>query len=114
MLKYHNIKSVCRHGHKHDSKREANRCDELNLLRKGGVIKDLKQQPKFVLQPSFKYQGKTIRAITYTADFSYRDCERKCFVVEDCKGFKTKTYQQKKKMLLYIMRDRKDFNFMES
>jgi hypothetical protein len=84
-----------------DSKREANRYCELKLLEKAGKIKDLKLQHQFVLQPPFKKNGKTIRAITYVADFVYFDLERMRNVVEDVKGYKTDVYQLKKKMFEY-------------
>jgi len=68
----------------------------------------------FTLQPKFRWQGKGIRAITYRADFSYYDVNIKKFVVEDVKGFKTEKYQIKRKMLIFKMRDREDFIFMET
>ena len=68
-----------------------------------GVIKNLKLQVKFELQPSYKYQDKTIRAINYYADFTYIQDGK--LIVEDTKGFKTKEYLLKKKMLLYKYKD---------
>ena len=113
-MKYRSRKTVCNQLHTHASQKEARRCDELTILEKTGIIKQLKQQPKFVLQEKFKLNGKTYRPITYMADFSYYDVEANKFIVEDVKGFKTKVYNLKKKMLLYIMRDRHDFNFIET
>jgi len=112
--KYNSRKTVCRQGHKHDSSKEAGRCNELNLLEKAGAIKWLKQQPVFTLQAKFRLRGKGIRAITYRADFSYFDTESKKFTVEDVKGYKTEKYQIKKKLLLFKMRDRDDFLFLET
>ena len=83
-----------------DSRKEAMRYQELKLLEKAKVIKDLKLQPKFELQESFKSQGKTHRAITYIADFMYYDLEQKKQVVEDVKGVRTEVYKIKKKMFL--------------
>lgn len=100
MSKYHS-KKVIVDGITFDSKREANRYCELKLLEKGGKIKDLKLQHHFELQPSFRKNGKTIRAITYVADFVYFDLERMKNVVEDVKGYKTDVYQLKKKMFEY-------------
>ena len=97
--KYHN-KKVIVDNIKFDSKKEARRYNELKLLEKAGIIKNLQRQVKYELQPSFKYNGKTIRAINYIADFVYeKDGE---LIVEDVKGIKTDIYKLKKKMLLYI------------
>ena len=82
MNKYHNKKTVV-DNIKFDSKLEANRYSELKLLEKAGQIFDLKLQPRFLLQPSFKYKGKTHRKIEYVADFEY--IENGQVVVEDVK-----------------------------
>ena len=100
MSKYHSKKTTI-YGIAFDSKREANRYCQLRLLEMAGKIKDLSLQHQFVLQPSFKKNGKTIRAITYVADFVYFDLERKRNVVEDVKGYKTKEYMLKRKMFEY-------------
>lgn len=100
MSKYHS-KKITIDGIVFDSRKEANRYCELKLLERAGKIKDLSLQHKFELQPSFKKNGKTIRAITYVADFVYFDLERMANVVEDVKGFKTKEYQLKKKLFEY-------------
>jgi len=113
-MKYFSKTAICRQMHKHASRKEATRCDELNILERQGVIKWLRQQPKFTLQPSFKIEGKTIREIIYIADFSYFDTETKKQVFEDTKGFKTKDYMIKKKMLLFLNKTRADFQFLES
>lgn len=97
MSKYRSKKIII-DGITFDSKREGNRYVELKLLERAGKIKDLELQHKFELQPSFKKKGKTIRAITYVADFVYFDLETMRIVVEDTKGFKTDVYMLKKKM----------------
>jgi len=112
--KYFSRATVCEQGHKHQSKKEAHRCDELTIIEGLGTIKWLKQQPIFILQPKFRYKGKGIRAITYQADFSYYDTESRKFTVEDSKGYKTEKYQIKKKLLIFKMRDREDFLFLET
>jgi hypothetical protein len=112
--KYGSKKTICNSGHLHASKKEAKRCNELVLLEKTGKIRWLKQQPVFTLQPKFRWRGKGIRAITYIADFSYFDTKSKIFIVEDTKGYKTEKYQIKKKLLIFMMRDRQDFLFLES
>lgn len=83
-----------------DSKKEAARYDELTLLERAGLIRELTLQPRFTLQESFVHKGKTIRKLEYVADFSYlRDND---FVVEDVKSEATKTpqYRIKKKLML--------------
>lgn len=100
MSKYHS-KKVTVDGITFDSKKEANRYCELRLLEKVGKIKDLQLQQRFELQPSFKKKGKTIRAITYVADFTYFDLEWNRIVIEDTKGYKTEVYMLKKKLFEY-------------
>ena len=100
MSKYHSKKTTI-YGITFDSKKEADRYCELRLLEMAGKIKDLNRQVQFVLQPSFKKNGKTIRAITYVADFEYYDLEKGKYIVEDVKGYKTKEYLLKKKMFEY-------------
>ena len=86
------------------SKAEAKRCAELRLLERAGEISGLTTQPRFLLQESFKYGGKTERAIEYVADFQYvsgRDGHTRFEVVEDKKGFKTEAYKLKRKLFLF-------------
>lgn len=81
------------------SKLEALRYADLKFQERAGLIRDLKLQPKFELQPKYtNANGDKIRAITYVADFSYFDVERGCQVVEDAKGVKTEVYKLKKKL----------------
>ncbi|MEE0969587.1 MAG: DUF1064 domain-containing protein [Clostridia bacterium] len=96
MNKYHNIKTTTSDGITHDSIKEANRWCELKLLERAGRISDLQRQVKFELLPK---QGKE-RAIHYIADFVYMEDGKQ--VVEDVKGFRTKEYKLKKRMLLYF------------
>ena len=94
----YNAKPIEFEGFKFASKKEFKRYLELKMLEKAGVISDLILQPKFLLQESFKYKGKTQRAIFYIADFEYiQDGKR---VVEDVKGVKTEVYKLKKKLFL--------------
>ena len=82
-----------------DSKKEANRYTELKILENAGEIINLELQPVYVLQESFKYKGKNIRAIKYIGDFEYVDAKTGKTVLEDTKGFKTKDYLIKVKLL---------------
>lgn len=99
-LKYGNHKTEY-NGRVFDSKKEAKRAQELELLQKGGVIKDLRYQPRYMLQPPFKREGKAIRAIEYVADFEFWDCELKKTITEDVKGFATAEFKLKEKMFRY-------------
>ncbi len=79
---------------------EARRYEQLKLMEQAGAISDLRLQPRYELQKAFKdFEGKTQRAITYVADFSYQEGGLR--VVEDVKGAITKEYAIKKKLFLY-------------
>lgn len=97
MSKYHSRKAVV-DGITFDSKKEAARYVELKCLEKNGEIINLVLQPRFVLQPSFKHKGKTLRAITYVADFSYQKGAE--VIVEDTKGYETDVFKLKEKIFL--------------
>lgn len=98
--KYQN-KKVTYNDIQFDSIREKNRYIQLKMLEKAGEIKDLELQKTFTLQPSFKKNGTTYRAITYKADFVYLDLRTNKNIVEDTKGFKTEVYKIKKKLFEY-------------
>ena len=66
-----------------DSIAESRRYKELALLERAGEIKDLQLQPRFLLQESFKKNGKTYRKIEYVADFMYFQKGKN--IVEDVK-----------------------------
>ena len=100
--KYGNSK-VEVNGTKYDSKKEAKRASELETQERLGLISHLEKQKKFVLQPSFKFMGHTIREISYVADFVYMDNGTQ--VVEDVKSpitRKNPVYLLKKKMMMYV------------
>lgn len=83
-----------------DSKKEAKRYGELVLLERAGKISGLEMQVKFELIPSQRIDGKVVeRACQYVADFVYMENGTK--VVEDTKGFKTKDYIVKRKLMLH-------------
>lgn len=96
-----------------DSRKEGNRYRELKLLERAGKISDLKLQVKYLLIPSqfghvpdTQRPGGTKRVclereISYYADFVYKDADGN-LVVEDTKGFRTKDYIQKRKLMLYF------------
>ena len=84
-----------------DSRKEAEYYQKLKLLEKSGKIKDLELQKEYVLQDNFKLGKKTIRKITYRADFSYVSVEDDKLHVVDVKGYRTEVYRIKKKMFEY-------------
>lgn len=109
--KYHSRK-ITRNGITFDSVKEYRRFCELSLLEKAGAITDLKRQVEFVLIPAQKepdtigkrggtIKGKTIeQKCSYVADFVYT--ENGETIVEDTKGFKTKDYIIKRKLMLWV------------
>lgn len=100
-MKYHN-KIVEIDNIKFASKKEAKRYTELKWLEKAKLIKDLELQKSFELQPKYVNNNREhIRAINYVADFFYYDNEKKIYIVEDTKGFRTDVYKLKKKIFEY-------------
>ena len=111
MSKYHS-KKVIVNGDTFDSRKEYRRFCELSLLQRAGAITDLQRQVEFELIPAQREpdtvgvrggirKGKTIEfAVKYVADFVYYENGKK--VVEDTKGFKTKDYIIKRKLMLWV------------
>jgi hypothetical protein len=81
-------------GHKFDSKLEAN-C--YKVLKSRDM--EFTMQEVFTLQEAFKDGEKTIRAITYRADFHVKYAGRGYIV--DSKGMETPEFKLKRKILLY-------------
>lgn len=98
--KYHS-KRITIDGEQFDSMKEYRRWCELKFLQKAKHIKDLKRQVKFVLIPAQYENGKCLeRECAYFADFTYIQDGK--LVVEDTKGYKTKDYIIKRKMMLHV------------
>lgn len=85
--KYNNRKTEY-DGVTYDSKKEAQRAAELNLMMKSGEILTLARQVRYRLA----------RGVEYIADFVYTTKDGDC-VIEDVKGFKTHVYKMKKKLM---------------
>ena len=95
-----------------DSKKEGRRYSVLRILEKAGKITNLQRQVKYVLIPAQREPdivgpkggrklGKIIeREVAYIADFVYREDGRT--IVEDTKGFRTKEYIIKRKLMLWV------------
>lgn len=96
-----------------DSAREAARYKALKAMQKRGEITALELQPKYELLPKFYYRGQCVRKVVYIADFAYTTKNGQK-VIEDVKGFSTKDYKIKKKLLLSkIVAEGKDVIFKE-
>ena len=84
-----------------DSKSESKRYSELKLLERTGTIKNLELQKRYELIPKQKLSnGKTERACHYLADFVYEMNGQS--ICEDRKGFITKDYVIKRKLMKFI------------
>lgn len=91
MSKYYAKPTVCIHGHKHASKREAVRCVELHLLQQQGEIADLEVEPTF----RFIINGNPVKmgngqVAKYRPDFIYTEKGRD--IAEDVKGFTVRDF----------------------
>ena len=97
MSKFGNVKTDGYH-----SKKEAKRAQELRAMLAAGEISDLREQVKFELIPTQRdTEDKLLeRSCNYVADFVYKD-KWGLEVVEDCKGFRTETYNLKRKLMLH-------------
>jgi len=108
--KYHAKKTVV-DGMTFDSRKEADRYIQLRTLEKAGEIEGLQMQVEFELipaqygpdriTPTGKHKRGPLleRAVKYKADFVYTNHGET--VVEDVKGFKTKDYIIKRKLMLW-------------
>lgn len=111
-MKYRN-KKVTYNGITFDSKKEYNRYLYLRDLEDKGEIKDLKMQvpyelipsqyePDIILKSGKAKRGRLIeRPCIYIADFVYFENGADRVVVEDTKGFRTKDYIIKRKLMLH-------------
>lgn len=98
--KYHS-RMVEVDGHIFDSKKEAQKYIQLKLWRQAGVIKDFELQPEFELQPGYRDRfGRWVHPIKYRADFRVIYPDGRAVII-DTKGYRTKDYRLKRKMLLY-------------
>lgn len=110
----YNAHSVDYDGIKFDSQREALRYKELTFLLNERIIANLRRQVKYVLIPAQREPstigprggvkpGKLIeKECSYIADFVYTVVETGETVVEDTKGFRTKDYLIKRKLMLFV------------
>ncbi len=97
--KYRAIPTDCEHGHRHASKIEARRCNELAEKQIAGVITDLEQQPAFRLVVNDKL------ICSYIADFRYAMGDSGLVIVEDVKAIATRAFSIKKKLVEALFPD---------
>lgn len=93
--KYHNKPTVYK-GIRFQSKKEAERYQELLLMQRAGKISNLQRQVYYMLKPTQRDEkGKVLfRKMGYKADFVYKENGK--LVVEDAKGFRTPLYKWKR------------------
>lgn len=79
------------------SKAEADRYKQLRLLEKIGDVKDLEMQPRY----EFTSETTGVVLFKYLADFRYKSRRGKSWVtvVEDVKGFLTREFRLKQKLI---------------
>ena len=102
MNKYH-AKQEIKDGKRFASRKEARRYKELQLLERAHVISNLRRQVRYLLIPTqYDDDGLCIeRCCNYYADFVYNDASGN-LIVEDVKGYKTKEYIVKRKLMLHL------------
>lgn len=95
------------------SKKEYNRAQALKAMERQGLISNLREQVSYTIIPSQyevgepgpkggKPKQKCIEhACRYVADFVYDDADGNT-IVEDTKGFRTKDYIIKRKLMLFV------------
>jgi len=77
-----------------DSKKELAHYLTLRMMEKAGVISDLKCQVSFELNPGGTH------SLKYIADFTY--LENGQLIVCDAKGYRTKVYKKKARLMLQV------------
>lgn len=115
--KYHSQKVKTPDGEIFDSRKEYRRFSDLVLLQKAGEIRGLQRQVPFLLIPEHREpdligprggrrKGRIIeRRLEYIADFTYEELLPDgswVYVVEDCKGMRTREYIIKRKLMLHV------------
>ena len=96
MTKYH-AKRTEVNGIIFDSKIEADRFLQLQLLEKSDTIDSLKLQPEFQISQGWinPQTGEKVRSRFYVGDFMYHDKILERVVVEDVKGMETPEFRLK-------------------
>lgn len=90
--KYNNIKTLY-NGVLYDSKKEAERARDLDLLVSAGRVTNLQRQIRIPLMVN------NVKIGSYVADFCYKDNYLGKDIIEDVKGVQTAVFKLKKKIL---------------
>jgi len=97
--KYRAKKTII-NGIRFDSKKEANRWCDLQIMQQAGEISNLERQvPIYLLGRDENILTPTGRKMRYVADFQYFDHRINAVVLEDSKGFPTEVFKLKKAIL---------------
>lgn len=108
MSKYNNKRTTV-DGITFDSKREAQRYQELKIELEAGRIKNLRLQPEYHVQEAYvdPETGQRVKPIKYIADFYYErhwkqgeGWEGWAPIVEDVKGVQTDVFKLKYQMMI--------------
>jgi predicted nuclease of restriction endonuclease-like RecB superfamily len=96
----YNAKSIAVDGHNFASVKESKRYVELRNMKADGLISNLELQPRFSWKTIYEANGRSMEnnRYHYRADFRYLDGDGKV-IVEDVKGWRTKEYLRKKKIV---------------
>ena len=90
-------------GIRFDSRAEARRWADLQLLQKAGLVRDLQRQVRYILVPKQKRpSGGIEREKAYIADFVYVDTKTGRTVCEDVKGAEPALWGWKRALMLHV------------
>lgn len=93
-------------GYTFDSIDESKYYQALLIKKAKDEIINFEMQPKFILIPGFKKQGKTYRSMTYTPDFLIYHLDGAEELI-DIKGFSTQQGELRYKLFNYFYQDKK-------
>ena len=89
--KYKNVTCKCQQGHIHDSRAEATYCNQLNILKRAGEIKDYEIQKTYRLNVNGKH------ITNHRVDFGVVLPDDK-IEIHEYKGYETDVWRIKKKL----------------
>ncbi|HRE45177.1 MAG TPA: DUF1064 domain-containing protein [Terricaulis sp.] len=84
-------------GERFDGRGEAKRYDALRLAERAGEIRGLRRQVRFQLW--VEMGGRRVHIADYVADFAYRKAGENRDTIEDFKGYRTREYVMKRKLM---------------